>query len=74
MGIQKQRKKTSSRSNGSAPCLVSLLDVETNRCLVVGVVTDYKSSLGTKFHKTVLKLDSQVEHDKFMSTVIVIPK
>lgn len=56
MGIQRQRKKTNNTSHRTTPCLVSLLDAETNRCLVVGVVPDYKSSLGKKFNKVVIKL------------------
>ena len=78
MGIQRQRKiessKTLVRNVSAIPFIISLLDTDKQLCMIVGVVPDSKSNIGSCFNSTVTKLKIEVQHDKFMSNVIVIPK
>lgn len=50
MGIQKQRKQVNSKTSTMIPCVVSLQDIDKNLCLLVGVVSDQKSKMGTIFN------------------------
>ncbi len=75
MGIQRQRKIAATKSGAAAiPCVVSLHDSDTSLCLIVGVVPDYKSTMGAKFTHVVTKLKLEVTHDRFMSNIMIMPK
>jgi hypothetical protein len=42
-------------------------------CTVVGVMFDLKNSVGTKFNEVAQKLKIEVNHDYFMSNIIMMP-
>ena len=75
MGIQRQRKAATSKSNPSAiPCVASLLDLDKGISLIVAVVPDQKNNMAGKFSSVVTKLNIEVKHDRFMSNIIIVPK